>query len=202
MKHQSLFNFNWDLPLIAISARPKQFDYAVKNNLFGEFSGREIIMHLTYADYETKEYPPYIVFPVEFHVFDGRQLREVINMRCASPSVLISDRIVSLFIENHLSGWRTYPIILYDKKGLIIEGYQGFTITGRAGIIKEIKNNSKPGDDNKYYQCDVSTWDGSDFAWIKESTCTLCSRKVKDVIDKAKIRGFKITPLEESFRVV
>lgn len=192
------------LPLSYVSACPVLFEYACANNLHGFDCGRHLIEHLTYADYETKTYPEYIAFPVVFRVFEGTKLSDVISMRFIGMSVLVSDRFVELLQQNNITGWSTYPIRLIGKKGDEISGYQGFTVTGRAGgIIKLVSEKESCFEYNsKYQQWESSSWDGSDFAHIKGRLKTISTEKVQNVLKEAKIKGIFFSPFENEVAII
>lgn len=119
------------------------------------------------------EYPKDLQFPVPFTVYDGRNYRDVIEMRKVC-GFLISDRIFELFKESGLTGWKSYDVIVRDKKGNIVPGYHGFTVTEvtptDVGPDTVIPDFFRP---SPYY-------------------CTICSQKAKDVIKANKVKDFAV----------
>lgn len=203
MENDCFYDYSNNLPLDTVAVRPDMFDRALKLGLYGDASGREIHDQLMFCDFDTKEYPSYISFPVCFHQFDGKVLRDALDMR-ALHHILISDNIQKIFIDNQLTGWRSYPVIVYDKKGNKIPGYHGFTVTGRGGEMKYLidKKELPIGKArSQYIQWDKSQWDGSDFFWVKPMWL-LATQKVKDVFMREKIKYLKLIPLSEEITIV
>lgn len=200
----SFFGVAVKIPLKMAYTAPDLFEYACQHELLDYNSGRYLIDHLTYADNNNSEYPSYIQFPVVFHTYEGSKLCDILSMRYVGISGLFSDRIIQLLKDNNITGWKTYPIILFDRNGNVIKGYNGFSVTGRAGKIHELVPESEIiyEERNRYRQWERASWDGSDFAHIEGRFKTICTNKVKDVFMKAKIKGLKFTPFEEEVTII
>lgn len=125
------------------------------------------------------EYPEWITFPVICHQDDGKKLRDI--MAWSFHPYIISNRTVKLLEENHVTGWKTYPVEIYDKKGNLISGYQGFSVTGRGGSMKE----------NKWRRSD---WDGSDI-FIIGNIGHYVTERVKILLEENKIKSAEFFPL-------
>ena len=109
-----------------------------------------------------------IQFPVIYHELkggsSGKRMRDILDTR-HPPLYLISDRFKVILEESYITGWKSYPIALFDKKGNRIEGYNGFSITGRAGKMQKfdqlpLEYGYSANADGYYF--DIETWDGSD----------------------------------------
>ena len=75
-----------------------------------------------------------INFPVIFKQKYGKKLTDILDT--GWPGLcLISDRMKMILEEHKLTGWMTYLIKLYDKKGGEIPGYHGFSVIGRCGPV-------------------------------------------------------------------
>lgn len=94
----------------------------------------------------------------------GKKMRDILDTRYP-PLYLISDRFKNVLEECGITGWKSYPIALFDKKGNPVNGYNGFSITGRAGKMEKFDQLplecGYSADADGYY-FDVETWDGSD----------------------------------------
>ena len=101
-------------------------------------------------------------------------------MAWADEPFIISDRTVNLLEDNHITGWKTFPVEIYDKKGNLISGYQGFSVTGRGGSTK----------DGKYK---ISQWDGSDIFMIGNGMHHVIER-VKILLEENKIDAAEFEP--------
>ncbi len=81
-----------------------------------------------------------IDFPVIFKHDQGNKFTDILDT--GWPRLfLISDHLKKILADNNLTGWKTYPIQLYDKKKREIDGYHGFSVTGNSGPINY--NNSE-----------------------------------------------------------
>ena len=94
---------------------PDIFENAINNNLYGPTSGREIHHQLLYGD-ENGSYPEYIDFPVVYRHEEGKKMRDMLDMRFDGHCFLISDRMKQMMEENNITGWKSYPVLIYDDE--------------------------------------------------------------------------------------
>jgi len=138
-------------------------------------------------------------FPTIFRQSDGKVLRDFLDT--GYPSLfLISERVKKLLEEHGFTGWQTYPIELYDKKGNKIEGYYGFSVTGRCGKVdwsKSVKEKGKAIYTYKGLYFDVNEWDGSDFCVPDNYYAIIVTKPVAEVLKKNKITNIKLTFTKE-----
>ena len=108
--------------------------------------------------------------------------------------------------QNNLTGWRTFPIQVIDKKGNEINGYHGLSITGRCGPIDytkcEIieKQRVPKGPLTNYYRgryIGLDDWDGSDFFLPKDSFGVIITKKAANVIKKNKLTNVALENLAD-----
>lgn len=203
---EKLYRFKTVNSLKAFAVRPDYFDNALKNNLYGPDSGRDIRKQLLFKCYKNlDEYPPYVRFPVIYRHLDGRELRDILEFRSVNPPGLISERMKQLLEEEGITGWETYPVVIYDRKGNEINGYHGFSVTGRGGCRLELPH---PKEETYYYAkpeyniWDSTQWDGTDIFRIKGYNCGFCTQKVKDVLTKNHIKSPKFDPIEEIITIL
>jgi len=183
--------------LTTFAASPDLFEKALSEDLYGPESGREIHRHLLYGDSITKDYPTYIHFPVIYRQIDGKLMRDVLDMRFSCNEFLISDRMELALNNAGLTGWRTYPILLFDRRGQEIRGYNGFTVTGRGGVLwSPVMLEDGSIVDREHIVWDESQWDGSDIFWIKPN-CVVVTAKVREVVKKEKIQALSFNPLNK-----
>lgn len=139
----------------------------------------------------------------------GNQPTDIIRTTMAYP-VIISKRIVDLFRQFGISGWKIYEVILIDKSKRLIQGYFGLSITGRCDSIDLSKStivlHQYPA---RKFPCfkgeffESKSWDGSDLFMQRpdEKGNTTASifidQKVKDLFDREKIRNVKFVRLDE-----
>ena len=133
-----------------------------------------------------------ITFPVVYRQRDddyGKKFRDILDNR-SLRMYLISDGFRHALEESGITGWKCYPIELYDRKGNKIEGYNGLSITGRAGRMQRYERPPlELGYSSDSYGCyfDLSTWDGSDMFILEASRYLIVTQAVVDLLRKYKI---------------
>ena len=109
--------------------------------------------------------------------------------------------------ENGITGWSTYPVEVYDRKGSLMPGYHGFAITGgscdqdydRSLMIEKMRpSGEKKGKYFKGVYFDESQWDGSDMFWVGgRRGKSIVVDKVFRLFRKYKIQNVQFTPLAD-----
>ena len=162
-------------------------------------NGKDDHWKLIRGDYEK------IDFPVVFKQEHGKKLTDTLGT--GWPSLyLISDRMKKILEENQLTGWKTFPVKVYDKKGNEIFGYHGFSILGSCGPIdyskseiieKSVRPNRPP---SKYYKglyVGLDQWDGTDFFMPPKTYEIIVTKKAADVLKKNKITKIQLENLAD-----
>lgn len=144
-----------------------------------------------------------IDFPVVFKQDYGKKLTDILDTGLAGL-YLISDYLKTILKDNNFTGWRVYPIKLYDKKGNEINGYHGFSVIGTCGPLSyaesEIieKRYVPEGPIVRFYKgVKIDTWDGNDFFTSEGYYRTIVTKKVADVLKKHKISNMQLSNLAE-----
>lgn len=186
------YEFNSKGYLTTFAAWAEPFTMAIEHDYQGFHSGREIHTHLPYSE----EYPRYIQFPIVFQQIDGKRMRDVLDMRGIGAQILISDRLKHLLEDYQITGWKTYPILLKDRKGEVIPGYSGFTVTGKGGELFLPGNKGWTSRYYEWYYWDSKTWDGSDFFCI--GGWVFVTNRVKTLLTQNRIDAIEFIPIEDS----
>lgn len=141
-----------------------------------------------------------LTFPLLYKQKYGKRFNDILGTGYTTL-FLISLRMKELMEKNNLTGWKTFPIILHDKKKNIIEGYFGFSITGKCGPIDYNKSCISEGvypsmPKVKYYNklfIDLNTWDGSDFFMPEGYYSIIATKKAADVLANSDLTNLRIT---------
>ncbi len=122
--------------------------------------------------------------------------------------VLLSGRVKDLLEEHGISGWKSYPVCLYDKFGKPVEGYSALGVTGRCGpadpakALKRLRVYPSGFIGYEYYgnYFDPESWDGSDiFVADGEGPGICVTERVKKLLKKKKIKHVAVdTSLEDT----
>ena len=176
---------------------PDLFEHAIDKDLHGPESGREIHHQLLYGN-DAGSYPSYIAFPVVYRHFEGNRMCDMLDMRFDGHCFLISDRMKQLLEVNHITGWKSFPVLLFDKKGNEISGYNGFTVIGRGGEMDFLLPPEQIpfAEDRSYVHWRKEQWDGSDIFRIFPNYLVITSR-TKDILKKNKITSAEYRPLSD-----
>ena len=145
-----------------------------------------------------------INFPVVFKQECGERLLDILDT--GWPSLyLISDRMKAVLNDNKLTGWKTFAIELYDKKGNKITGYDGFSVVGKCGPTNYEKSEIiekrlvPTGPVCKYYKgIFVDQWDGNDFFTPLGTYGTFVTKRAADMLKKHNISNMHLENLAES----
>lgn len=146
-----------------------------------------------------------ISFPVRFEQRSGKIFRDVLDTSRATL-FLISDWMKTVLESNNLTGWKCFPITLFDKKGNEIQGYNGLSVKGRCGPIDFSKSEVvykrvvPEGPITKYYKgkfIGLDEWDGSDFFLPKNNYGTIVTRRAAEVIKSNKLTNVCLKNLTE-----
>lgn len=136
------------------------------------------------GNYEGIKFPVYLK-----HYLGTKKLRDILHTDfCAK---LISEKLKNILEENHITGWKTYPIKLFYKRMIPIEGYYGLSVVGRCGPIDYSKSKIvkcvQPdiGYTFKAYKglyIGLDKWDGSDFFFPEGTQHTIVTQRVVDIL--------------------
>ena len=156
----------------------KQHGYVEKRLLVGDYEG--------------------IKFPAVFIHYRGRRWEDILGVGWP-PLYVISEKIKNIFEKNNLTGWKTFPVEVLDKRKRKIEGYYGMTITGKCGPVDNSKSEIVLSQDSyflgekayKGYYIGLDKWDGSDFFIPEEDSWLIGSQKVVDVFKENQIKRLK-----------
>lgn len=147
------------------------------------------------GEYDGFEFP--IVWR-ENKLNSGKRMRDVLDNRTVGP-YLISDRMRDLLVDNDVTGWKCYPIELYDKKGNRIDGYNGFSVTGRCGSALEYKRDTLVQFQGDWMWkgaiFDLDAWDGSDIFFVGGHY--IITARVARLFKKHKISAIELIRLTD-----
>lgn len=152
-----------------------------------------------------------ITFPLEFRQKCGKRYYDILHIGC--PTLfLVSDCFLEVLETNHFTGWKSYPVRLFEKNGTEVLGYNGFSVTGKAGEIDweqcEIMQLPGPIDETVTYPyrrgtpIDMSQWDGSDIFMANNYWGKFITEPVYKALKKAKITNIEFEKATEILRSV
>ena len=190
LKYSDFYEFGGALVCTTFAALPEIF-IQLRSNKESD-KANELVDSLAYGDYDNM--PP-LIWRQNSNF--GDKLRDV--LLGTTSLYLISDRFKNILNESGLTGWKSYPILLYDKNGRQIEGYNGFSITGRAGNMHKfdappIEQGYSPKSDGYYFKFDA--WDGSDIFRVFPHHIII-TKRFSEVLLNHKVSGIKIDRLTD-----
>lgn len=145
-----------------------------------------------------------LTFPIEYKHESGTKFRDMIDT--GYPYLhLVSDVVIKVLEDNRITGWKTFPITIEDKKGNIINGYNGFSVVGKCGpidytkseiITKRLVPNGPLVDFYKGMHVGLDKWDGSDF-FMPGDTAFIITEKVRDLFVSNKFSNMRFENLAD-----
>jgi hypothetical protein len=122
------------------------------------------------------------------------------------PLLCVSNRVVTLLQEHHVTGWATYSVEVHDRKKNFLPGYHGFAVTGamcnrdrsRCRVITKPAPTptGRPYEMYKGLYFDETQWDGSDI-FLVYYYCIITTEKVQRIFKKHKITNARMLPLAD-----
>jgi len=118
--------------------------------------------------------------------------------------MIASERVIDALTAENVSGWSTYPVIVWNRDETIVNGYAGLSITGRCGPIEGHRSIPEPkqfpGGVFTVYRglyFDSASWDGSDLFLSSDGRLFVFAvQKVKDLFQRVGITGIAFDPLD------
>lgn len=169
-----------------------------------KYIGKNRTGELLYGKYENFDFP--VIFQQK-KSYGGKKMTDFLNTGWGGKLAPISDKVLNLLIENNITGWKTYPIRVFDKKGVEIHGYHGLSITGRCKdldltLLKErvdyqYRESGPVYSYYKGYPLDLSTWDGSDMFLLSGTYWRFINKKVYSIFKKNKVSNIKFYNLAD-----
>ncbi len=145
---------------------------------------------------------------LEFDIASGKQTTDFLWSQ-SIHLVCISERLMALLTVNEITGWSTYPVEIFDRKGNPLPGYHGFAVTGPVCDLdrsrSEIVDKPPPTPQGQGYQVyrglyfDESQWDGSDMFWVERAD-PVVTEKVFQLFKRNKISNVRFIRLDQDER--
>ena len=159
---------------------------------------------LNYGDLSRYEFP--IVFR-QSKTF-GSKIHEI-NPTNGVSYPIVSDRVISILEDNGITGWKTYPIILYDKHGNRLDGYNGFYVDVMKGMGLDFEppqdRCDKTTEDWKWIVTkrgwlDITNWDGRDFT--RAGWGIIVTERVVKLFKKEKVTGISFIKYSKEYDII
>jgi len=121
---------------------------------------------------------------------------------------VICARVVDLLLANEVRGWTTYPVRVFDRKGVEALGYSGLSVTGRCESIcfdrgrAEVVYKDLPGGRFPFYKglsVTTDSWDGSDIFTCADMKTgfVVVTPKVRDLCRDARITNVEFQSITD-----
>ena len=120
--------------------------------------------------------------------------------------VLISGHVIGALRQGSFTGWTTYPVELYDKKGVRIPDYHGLAVTGRCGPIDRSRSRKVrrrpfvPGAVPPDFWVGLffkdDRWDGADIFLSEGTGYIIVAERLKNALESLRIPNIKFERLD------
>ena len=145
-----------------------------------------------------------IDFPVIFKQERGKKWGDILEI--GWPNLyLISSKFKTILEENKLTGWKTFPVKVYDKKDNEVPGYYGFSVVGTCAPLDYSKSEILEKQDvpnaptYKVYKgvhVDTDSWDKTDFFSPGTTYHIIITKKAADILKRNKITNLVLENLK------
>lgn len=169
-----------------------------------EWMDRDYFNHHSPRKYVSGESVPNPLHPVQLRIRAGKKRMDFLG-NISIP--IVSQHVVDLFTQKGFTGWKTYPVEIFEKSGEPIrEQFFGLAIHGRGGPADLSQGVVKWTDEDEGVRVplqlnglyfDLSKWDKSDIFLLNGSIRTLASRQVIEAFTAAKFKGWYCTELSD-----
>ena len=190
MEDNEFFYFSSKMFSVYVTATPRNLKEGKEN---------DNILDLAKGKYEGIDFP--IIFKQKY----GKKWTDILDI--GWPCLyLISSKIKTLLEENKLTGWKTFPVEVYDKKDNEVPDYYGFSVVGICAPLdyskSEIleKQNVPNAPTYKVYKgvhVDTDSWDKTDFFCPTTTFEIIITKKAADILKKNKITNLALENLKD-----
>ncbi|MCK6501993.1 hypothetical protein L6R53_01075 [Myxococcota bacterium] len=115
----------------------------------------------------------------------------------------MSPRMIEVLRSHGFTGWQTWPAEVHGKDGVLLPGYQGLAVTGRCGgkdfsrLTREDVIRPRVMVRYRATVFDLERWNGHDFFAPDGTLFIFVTRRVRDALLRARLKGLELTPLTE-----
>lgn len=133
----------------------------------------------------------------------GGPLRDVVITGYADPNV-VSQAFVDALTTAGCSGWSLFPVTVYDKEGVIANGFHGFQVVGECGPVDwrrsqpvpvQLPGGVFPRLKGMYFA--VETWDGSDVFGQTDTGFVFMTEKAVLALRRSRISNMDAEPIDD-----
>jgi hypothetical protein len=134
----------------------------------------------------------------------GRDLHDVVY--CSNATKIYSDRFLQILRDNQFTGWGSYPVIIYDRKGNKIDNYSGLIITGEIGPFiwwrSPTVERKRPGGRFLLWKGHFfEEADSTDLLLTHNGLGLIVTKRVKEALEAAKITNVRFECCTETERI-
>ncbi len=143
--------------------------------------------------------------PIKCVPFSGTRPADIMGTTDAIPQI-VSARFVDTLRLHGFSGWSTYPVRVYDKLGKERKGYFGLAVTGHAesdDSKRKVVWEQPPTAEGRPIRAVEGvyflpeTWDGCDIFTLGGGGHMLCTARVKEALEAAKMTNLEFERMTE-----
>ena len=142
--------------------------------------------------------------PIQFDAAQGFEFSDFLWTQLVTP-VCVSEQVIKLLRDNHISGWSTYPVEVYDQDGILHSCYHGLAVTGAVCeadySLSTVVTKPPPTPNGRSYDVyrglyfKEDEWDGCDMFWVGGVRVVVDS--VRKIFEQSKVGNVSFTPLTE-----
>ena len=142
--------------------------------------------------------------PIQFDAAQGCEFADFLWTQLVTP-VCVSEEVIQLLRDNHVTGWSTYPVEVYDQEGYLHSRYHGLAVTGAVCeadySLSTVVTKPPPTPSGRSFDVykglhfKEDEWDGSDMFWV--AGVRVVVDRVRMIFEQSKASNVNFTPLTE-----
>ena len=116
----------------------------------------------------------------DFKVAAGKKWADVLGFY-DSTNLIISDRVKTALEQHEMKGWGSFPINIIGFEDKKYHAFFPVTVVGKILNLEAVNNY-----ETDHCEFDLSTWNGDEIFTNAETLNTVCTKKVKDLLESIK----------------
>lgn len=152
------------------------------------------------GDYKNCNFPIVFLSKDEEYVKNKRKT-DFLSTGGLTNEYVATEKVIDILSTNNITGWKTYPVEVYDKNENYIGGYYGLSITGRCKAVKP--SLAEPWVDSYGEEMliglplNLDTWDGADMFLLQGISCVFFTKKAVTAIKRNKLTNIYFKDISE-----
>ena len=141
-----------------------------------------------------------------YHYMGGKHPQDVVWTSLIGV-IAMHEKVFKLMENNDISGWKKYPVNVYDRYGKLYDDFAGISVTGKSGPLdwsgsQRVQVLTKSKGSSPLYDLIGATieheyWDGSDIFMPEGTTYLLATERLVEILKNINVRNIDYVRITE-----